>query len=302
MSTRNPADWDPWLQRSPSQTTPLLLEMVRRQAERRRPADVLRQWQRDGFVEPSDHDARFVHRLDGLALEAAAEYEARLLSPVAPLGTCSTVAPTGQDRVLSTVRGTEVVSDPTNVLALESALRLTTESKATVRLCTVHQVLRAQSVGAAAGRSRHFRLLCMSEAGRGRADDGFEVEAVARQVDVFDRLFDACESLGARFADRGATVFVAEGSEVLGHRLSTALRAALPHVKVGTEPLESRYYDGVRVLFGARARDGEFVPIADIGVFDWMAQLCSNERLRFVASGMGLSLVPRLFMDRREQA
>jgi hypothetical protein len=36
---------------------------------------------------------------------------------VTPLGTCHVVAPVSQNRVVSTVRGTEVVSDSTNVLA-----------------------------------------------------------------------------------------------------------------------------------------------------------------------------------------
>ena len=88
------------------------------------PADLLAQVQRDLYVQPSALDLRVIHELDGLALAAAAEYEAVLLSPVAPLGCCSVVAPTSQDRTLSTARACEVVSDPTNVMALLSAGRL----------------------------------------------------------------------------------------------------------------------------------------------------------------------------------
>jgi hypothetical protein len=45
------------------------------------------------------------------------------LSPVTPLGTCGVVGPVSQNRVVSTVRGTEVVSDSTNALAVEAATR-----------------------------------------------------------------------------------------------------------------------------------------------------------------------------------
>ena len=45
------------------------------------------------------------------------------LSPVSPLGTNSVVATVSQNKTLTTTRGLEVVSDATNVLALECALR-----------------------------------------------------------------------------------------------------------------------------------------------------------------------------------
>ena len=63
-----------------------------------------------------------------------------------------------------------------------------------------------------------------------------------------------------------------------------------------SEPFESAYYDGLRVLFGARTADGEHLPIADVGVFDWMAKLTSNRRLRLVATGIGLQLILARFV------
>jgi len=154
---------------SPSQSTPVLLELSTKQASRRKPRDLLAQLERDKFVMPSILDQRLAHRLDGLALEAAPEFEALLLSPVAPLGSCSVVAPTAQDRTLSTTRGTEVVSDPTNVLALICAERLSRSAEALPKLCTVHQTLRAQALPPVPGYSRHFRLFVlagMGEVGR----------------------------------------------------------------------------------------------------------------------------------------
>jgi len=69
----------------------------------------------------------------------------------------------------------------------------------------------------------------------------------------------------------------------------------LPRVDVATEPLRSSYHDGLRVGYGAEGRSGEFVEIADLGRFDWVAQLTSDRRNRFVASGFGIQLVPVLF-------
>ena len=280
---------------SPSESTPVLMELARRQAARRRPAQLLQQLARDRFVQPSVLDLRLAHQLDALALAAAGEYQAVLLSPVAPLGSCSVVAPTSQDRTLTTSRGSEVVSDPTNMMALLSAQRLLAQPGQPVRLCTVHQTLRAQPLPPVPGFSRHFRLFALSEAGPAQADDGFAVGAMTRAVTVFDRLFDAAGALGCRFPRRRALVRTTAARDPLGARLAERLHAALPHVTVEREPLEQAYYGGARVMFGADNTGGEQVPIGDVGVFDWVARLTANGRQRFVAAGFGLQLVPLLF-------
>jgi hypothetical protein len=208
---------------------------------------------------------------------------------------CSTLAPTSQDRTVSAVRGTEVVSDPTNVLALEAARRLATNPRGDVRLCTLHQVLRAQALAPGEGFSRHFRLFALVEAGPARAEDGFEVDAAERAVSVFDRLFDACASLGCRFPGRRAVVRATGRRHVLADRICDRVRRALPHVDVVREPLDNPYYDGLRVAFSADTVRGEPCPIGDLGAFDWISKLTSNGRMRLVASGFGLQLAPLVF-------
>jgi hypothetical protein len=281
---------------SPNESTPVLLELAAAQAGRRGPADLARQFARDPFVQPGAFDQRALHRLDGFALDAAAAFEAVQLSPVAPLGACSAVAPTSQDRTLSANRGTEVVSDPTNMLALECARRLALAPGADVRLCTSHQVLRAQSVPPGRGFAQHFRMFALAEAGPALPDDRFEAAAIARHLGVFDAVFDAAAALGAALPERRARVLVTPPRAVAAGRVAAAIRAALPRVAVTAEPFETRYYDGLRVLLGARAADGEALSIADVGAFDWVARLASNARLRLVASGCGLQLVAARFV------
>ncbi|MEM7051147.1 MAG: hypothetical protein AAF604_15875 [Acidobacteriota bacterium] len=283
----------------PSAIRPFFLEVARRQAASRQPADLMRQWAQDPFVAPSAHDQRVLHRLDGLALAAAPEFSALQLSPVAPLGVCSVVAPTSQDRTLTAQRGTEVVSDPTNVLAVECARRLRLEPQQRVRLCCSHQTLRAQALPDEPGYSQHFRLFVLAQGGRGLPEDGFETRAFVEHAQVFDRLFDhASTELGCRFEDRQAQLLVANGQETLGERVATVVRQALPDVDLQQNELTASYYDGIRLLFGARSpRTGQLVLLADTGRFDWLAQLNANRKLRFVASGLGLQLLDSLFRD-----
>jgi hypothetical protein len=206
------------------------------------------------------------------------------------------VAPTSQDRTLSAARGAEVVSDPTNVFALVCAQRLAAAPELPVRLCTVHQTLRAQSIPVKAGHSRHFRLFATAEAGVATAEDGFEVAALARAIGVFDRLFDLLErDAGCSFPKRRLVLRATEQRDLLAQRLREQLAKTLPHVNVEREPFDQRYYDGVRFMFHAQGRAGDSIPIGDGGVFDWVARLTSNQRFRFVASGFGLQLAPVLF-------
>ncbi|HET6332033.1 MAG TPA: hypothetical protein VFG30_02420 [Polyangiales bacterium] len=279
-----------------SESTPELLALMREMASRRRPRDLVEQRARDAFVVPAFLDQRSVHQLDGLALGAAPAFEAVQLSPVAQLGVCSVLAPTSQDRTLSALRGTEVVSDPTNALALECAQRLKALPHSTVRLCTVHQVLRAQPLPPRAGHTRHFRLFALTTAGVGRAEDAFEVDAIASQLGVFDRLLDAAaNTLGCVFGPRRAVVRTDDARATLGNRVCERLARELPHVEVERAPLDAAYYGGVRVMFGPHTQSGDWIAIGDCGVFDWVARLTANRRMRFVAAGFGLQLLRVLF-------
>src|SRR5688572_24166709 len=87
-----------------SELQSLLLEVMRKRAQTRTPHEVLAQYRRDRFVRPAEIDQRISVELDHHLLAAATDFAAIELSPVTPLGTCSTVAPTDQHRVLSALR------------------------------------------------------------------------------------------------------------------------------------------------------------------------------------------------------
>jgi hypothetical protein len=76
---------------------------------------------------------------------AAPEHSIRRVSALTGtvLGTCTSVSAVDQNRIVSTVRSSEVVSDPTNVLALEAARRRQS-SVDPVHLASCQRVLRAQ--------------------------------------------------------------------------------------------------------------------------------------------------------------
>ena len=269
-----------------SEVWSLLLRVMSERAGQRTARALMEQWERDRFVQLSYIDQRTLVELDSHLLAAAHQFEAVELSPLAPLGTSSSVALTTQNRVVSTVRGTEVVSDPTNVLALESARRLREDPTRIVRFCTSHRCVRAQEVPKVSGFAAHFRMFCMTSAAHERKDQAFVTDALTLHIRTHLQALDRLEQHGYRFANRRVRVLCTEQREPLARRIAEAIEG----VPVTLERLEQRYYDGLRFLIGANTISGEDIPLIDGGAFDWLHQLAANRKLVFVASAIGSQL------------
>jgi hypothetical protein len=269
----------------------LLLSVLENRAAQRTPASVRQQWQTDRFVQPSAIDQRTLNELDSHLLAAAAAFEALELSPLAPLATCSAVALTSQNRVVSTARGTEVVSDPTNVLALECAKRLRVAPHAVVKLATSHRCVRAQAVPDRPGFAAHFRIFCLATAGHEQKDHAFVTTALTEQIRTHIAALDRLEKHGYHFPYRRLRLLATPERAHLAQRIA----AAIPEIPAALEPLEHQYYDGLRFMLDAGTPDGSVIPLIDGGAFDWLRKLTANDRMVLVASGMGSQLAAFLF-------
>jgi len=270
----------------------LLLDVAEARAVRRRPAELMEQWDRDRFVQPGIVDQRTFVDIDGHLLTAASAFESIELSPVAPLGVCAIMGHASQHKVLSALRGTELVADPTNVMALECARRLHRDPGAIVRLATSHRCVRAQPVPKRRGLSANFRIFCLASAGVERQSHAFVVDAMAEQMKVMLDVLDRLEKHGFAFPDRRITLLSTQDRIALGDRIVAALGGAV----VTRAALEHPYYNqGLRFQIAARSNEGTEMPLIDGGAFDWVAKLTSNRRAVYVASGLGSQLVPLMF-------
>ena len=272
-----------------SELQSLLLEVTSARALARNPKELVAQYVRDTFCAPASVDLRAMLAIDSHLMAAADRFEAIELSPVAPLGSCSVVGPTHQNRVLSALRSTEVVSDPTNVLALECALRLRARPGADVHLATSQRVVRAQPVPKLPGYARHFRLFALGSGGVERQDHAFTIETVALHVRTIlaglDRLGQHGHSLGRRRVE----ILSTPERRDIGARLAELLQA-------DHGLLEHPYYSGgLRYRIWVVAPDGEELPLGDGGTFDWLNRLAANRRAVFVGSGLGSQLIALRF-------
>lgn len=299
----------------------LLLELAWLRAARRTPAELMAQFERDRTVAPGRVDPRALERLVLAAFDAAAGYEAVELAPVEPLGCNTAVAGVHQNNVLATVRGTEVVADPTVPLALAAA-RDRHAGKDVVRLCAAHRVLRQQAFDPPA--LQHFLVFGMVTGARTRSDHHAQVEALGEHVRTYLAIVDAARELGAHVGD---TVVRVSDTDVhaacvdgeveitpdvsrprdavepeMARRLGRRLRR-LELVAQTLEPIVSAgggrllvdltrtdgvaYYDGLQLRIEA-SLNGESHELVDGGSVDWATRLLSDRREHLFTSGIGL--------------
>jgi hypothetical protein len=283
---------------SASDLQSLLIEVYRRRAEYVLPRNLVEQYGRDLFVQPSAACPEDLLEFDRLAFSLLpAQFECIELSPLAPLGSCSAVSLLSQNMAISTIRNTEVCSDSTNVLALECARRrklLQRSDPRSVRrinLCTSQRLVRPQRFDAP-GTFQHFRLFCLCSAGRDEGSFRFESGALAEQIDFYLRLFDESRRLGYEIQDKrvSLTAWAPARIDALQTNVSAPLEAAHPETVVGFDQARQSgegYYDQVGFQIHGRDPAGQDYLLVDGGLTTWTQQLMSNRKERLLISGLG---------------
>ena len=260
----------------PSDLQVLLADLLRARASRVGVVDVRRRWATDRFVRPADSDPRRLSALEARLWELVpADFDGVALSPVSPFGTSAALAGIGQDRVVSTTRGTEVVSDSTTTLAIEAAARRRAQPPGgRVHLAAIHPQLRAQSMG---GGSAHFRLLTLVSSARDGGSGATHAELLLLHLRTW------CDLLASTIPDLHSTIEVSAWSPVVAERFTDRVRPALgerARVAVVDAPERTRakeYYRDVALRIEVSGPNGP-VEVGDGGMTGWTAALTDNRK------------------------
>jgi len=276
---------------SGSDLTAVMLDVMRRRVADRTPAEVLAQYQRDRFVQPAAADARRLVALESLAFDVVCPpFVPIATAPLAPFGTHSVVAGVHQNRVVTTTRGNEVAADPTNVLALEAAVRrrrllaLDPRSGEIVHLACVDRVVRAQRFEGPRSFA-HFSLLGLVSAGRDAGNRTFERESMALHI---QRLVALCRQSAHRPVRVRVTDFGGRCDEVLEQIVAMHTSDGVEITRSPDRTAARGYYPDLCLSVSVVESDGTEVELADGGLVDWTRSLVGSDKERLMISGLSL--------------
>ena len=269
----------------------LLLEVYKVQSERLSPSDLMKAYRINRFAAPSAIDPIRYHELETELLKLAQELNigSVLLSPSAPFGSCSAFGCVDQNNVISAARGTETLSDPTNILALLLADGIKSgaipKTQATHR-CTTARAVRAQ-VFSGKRSFPHFGIFCMVSAGMDGGSYACEKELFIKQLNYYKRF------LSVKY-DAKLSVLLRKRKGYLdgeGFFRTTAelIQSELPDVPLSfdLEHMDNNYYKGINFKMYME-KDDEKLEVGDGGFVDWIARMTSNKKARCLISGVGL--------------
>jgi hypothetical protein len=289
---------------SPTDLQSLLLEVYRARASQRQPSAVLADYEADRFVGPASVSPISLLRWEQTIFsQLPEEFQPVALSPVCPLGTNSAVAPVDQNWAVSTIRNSEVVSDSTNVLALECAvrrrelLRANPKSGDAVHLATSHRLLRGQRYEGP-GLLAHFSAFALCSAGRDRGNRQFEMAALALHIRAYLRALRAFAGPDVPLHVSVSDFETATRDERIETRLLSPLRSEFQRVTCVLDAVRTSgrgYYDSLCFKVHATAGDGRRLELADGGVVDWTQKYLSNAKERLVISGIGSERIVQVF-------
>lgn len=270
----------------------LMLKIFQTRAEKLAPEDMLKVYPMNRFSIPSALDPVAYHELEVSFLSEAKKRDITpiLLSPAVPFAASSVFSCVDQNNVVSAVRGTEILSDPTNMLSIMIAAMLQhkeADNTTPIHYCTTARVLRAQVFPNTKRHFAHFGIFCIVSSGKDTGSYRCEKDLLVKQLSFYKELltrkYDANLSvvLGKR---RGYP----DGDGFFDMMTETA-RGELPDapVSIDISHEDNHYYQGFhyKIYFG---RDENKVEIGDGGFVDWIQRMTHRKKERCLISGIGL--------------
>ncbi|HYE80989.1 MAG TPA: hypothetical protein VEG39_02350 [Clostridia bacterium] len=286
-----------------SELNSLLLEVYKMKTEALSPAELLNGYIANRFVKPACTNPREYLQLeaDFYRIAEALSFTPIELSPVAQLGTCSVIATVNQNKVISALRGTEVMADVTNALALHICSLIKEmepqdrEVHSPIRYCTSHRLIRTQKFDIP-GFSAHFKIFCMVSSGRDTGSYGFEkqhlLEHITAYKEILRQLFHI-EHIKIKLIKRGGYTDPEGLVDRILHHIHNNTDGISIHTENPGSEHDNQYYKGIQFKVNVDIK-GSDLEIADGGFVDWSQKLLGNKKERMLISGMGVDFLLRL--------
>ncbi|MGI5895913.1 MAG: hypothetical protein ACOX6U_03045 [Oscillospiraceae bacterium] len=270
----------------------LLLKIFQLQANKTTPSHVIKTYKSNRFSRPSEIDPVKYHMVETEFLSFAQKnnIKAVLLSPSAPLASCSTFGCVDQNNVVSAIRDSEILADPSNMLSIiiaDKLMRKELSNQKCIHFCTTARILRAQPLLDIKGFYPHFGLFCIVSSGKDKGSYLCEKELLLKHLVYYKALltekYDAKLSVVLR-KRRGYT-----DNDGFFSRMTEIIRNEFPDIPVSLdlEQEENNYYKGLNFKLYMEKNNEKF-EIGDGGFVDWMTKMTNNRKERCLISAVGI--------------
>jgi len=270
----------------------LLLKVFHKQAGYSTPADILKAFEINRFSTPSiiDPVAYHIYEAELLSLAKSLEVEPVLLSPAAPFGSCSAFGCVDQNNIVSSVRGVEILPDPTNMLAIIIANKLRNkeaDNHRPLHMCSTARVIRAQPLPPIKGFYSHFGVFCIVSSGKDIGSYACERTLFVKQLLYYKELLIRKHNakLSVVLSKRGG---YNDGGSFF-EKMTELVKSELPSIPVSVdlEHKDNSYYKGINFKLYME-KDNEKIEIGDGGFVDWIQRMTGSKKERCLISGIGL--------------
>jgi len=275
---------------SGSELNSLLLELFRKRVKKISPAGLLSDFEKNRFSAPSTVETISFKQFEIRCLELAAEKDFSIvtLSPLTSLGACSVIGYVDQNNVVSALRGTEIISDATNVFALmiakEFKKRKTNE---VIKYATTHRHVRSQALSNPAF-TPHFGVFCVATGGLDKGNFSFELQHLLDHMQIHLLLLSNEFDKEKLFIK----IFLKDNNEIFYQKLQEALNN-FTNIKIEKESNAGNYYTLVQFKFFLN-HEGKEINLSDGGFVDWTQKLIPNKKHRLIISGIGTELIHKI--------
>lgn len=269
----------------------ILLKLFSLRTTKSSPQKVLHTFRENRFVTPGSFDPIKLHQLeiDLLSMASKAGFKNKLLSPVAPIGSCSVFGCVSQNNVLSAVRNVEVLSDPSNLLAImlsNDILNNQIDNAGYTHYATTSRVVRGQKFQGENSYA-HFGVFCIVSTAKDRGSYMCEKELLKQHLQFYSKL------LQSKFNSKMAIVLKRRTGysayEDFFEKMHSVVKDIFPDIPITVDykSENNNYYKGINFKIYMQKK-GEQIEIADGGFVDWISKMTGNKKDRCLISGLGL--------------
>ena len=281
---------------SGSEFNSLMMEVFNRRTEAIQPAALLENYRNNRFVGRTDFDPIELgeYELSIMKEIRNAGFEVMDFSPVAPLGACSALGTVDQKKIISATRNTEVVSDITNVIALEIAKqkkenRYLNEIKAGASF----RHIRGQKFDLP-GFTPYFKIVCLVSSGRDKGNYQFEIQSIIDHIETYYSIFKNVLNISS---DHLETIVSLPGdTNISTKKNALEQNTSIPIKVLENTTTENHYYQNFKITIKLHWK-GQTYEIIDGGEVNWTHKLLQNKKERMIISGMGSEFLFRLMRN-----